>query len=455
MAHQMCRRDPMECLFEAQSSQQHSIFKRAPPADGTTPAPGESTNKTVVIAAATAGTIVLLLTISIFYCCMRKRRASRRIGQLQRFLPTFMDQEKTEKYFQKRSSSSLITPASPVNEKGLTPPSNAHHRTRSAPIAFTKGVTDHRNRQLERDGSMGQFQQISLISEETIVEKDESDPKRSLSGKSARTRATTVASPAVVKSSLHRSVSLNKHSNHEAINSRSSPVEEELPETPGLQDKFAEGESLMAPNRFSAYLDFSNENNRFSAQSMVDFDPSFDPSRFSSASVMFDAKRLSNVSTASSESDSSTSSDEFRKSLPPHQQQPSFHSHLNSPVERSRDATTELPVQLAINHPSYIPDKQELDEDEQYAPQPQYNYNAVQNQQAHYYPQLQQNSPIPTPMQMPVPMPMSTPPLQMPEQAVGSSGSPRRSGVPLHPSIKLTRPHGGQEMSLVAEDESY
>jgi hypothetical protein len=394
-----------------------------------------------------------------------------------------MDQEKTEKYFQQHNSSSTLVvpgtnPTSSTSEnKDPAQLTNAHHRVRSAPIAFAKGVTDHRNRQLERDGSLGQFQQISLASEDVVTPphvhdlKDEVIPRRSLSGKSGsiRARASTVTAPAPVVSSLHRSMSLNKHSSR-PINSRSN-LEDEEEEDPAHVDRFAEGESLIAPNRFSALLelspaDLNNLNNasRFSATSYNGgLDPVFDPTRFSTASVMFDAKRISNLSTASSEDTVSTSSsDEFNDHLPPHQKHHSFHSHHNSPTMRTREIATDVPGPIVPNHPAYIGDKQELDDDEeiptpsvqqnQNLPQfhistpssisrqgtpsgyPQQQQQQQQQQQtggppAFYPPQQQQNSPwpsgnMPMPMAMPVPQPYQ-PPSVLVSRADESEGDAR------------------------------
>ncbi|KAF9997391.1 hypothetical protein BGZ79_008915 [Entomortierella chlamydospora] len=453
MAPSSCFVDPMECIFEKPSIQ--ILQKRAPPPPDDAPTTGAvpPVSHTVVIASAVAGTVLLILSISFIYCCMRKRRASRRIGQLQKFLPTFMDQEKTEKYFQKQGSSTTLVATPSLKEKELVPPSNAHHRTRSVPVAFAKGVTDHRNRQLERDGSLGQFQQISLVSEETVLEKDEPELTRSSSGRSTRARSstTTVASPAAVKSSLHRSVSLNKRSSQRTAGSRSDPMEEEEVDQ---SERFPEGESLVAPNRFSTLLDFGNGNNRFSAQSIIDMDPNFDPTRFSSASIMFDAKRLSNASISSEDSVSTNSSDEFRKNLPPHQLQPSFHSHVDTPIERSNEVSAEAPAPMAPNLPSYSGDKQELEEDEEYIPQPPNFYNTqVQDHQRQPYPPMHQNRPMamPTPMHMSMPMPMPVP-IPTPAVTPGSQGRTGSPLPPLPPRIMLSKPHVGQEMSMVVDD---
>ncbi|KAF9955062.1 hypothetical protein BGZ65_003625, partial [Modicella reniformis] len=364
-----CVVDPMDCIFEKRSSAPQ-IYKRAPPSGGEGSTKGSS-NTTAIIAGATAGSLMLVLLLALFYYCLRKRRASKRIGQLQKFLPTFMDQEKTEKYFQKHGSSTTLVAEPPAKEQ-LALPSSAHHRTRSVPVAFVKGVTDHRNRHVERDGSMGQFQQISLNSES---EKEDHDVKRTPSGR--RARSATVTASALVKSSLHRSVSLNKHNNEGTTNSRSDPLEEDTEQS----DKFAEGESLVAPNRFSVLLDFNQgqTNNRFSAMSTVETDPNFDPSRFSTASVMFDAKRTSEDSSRNS------SEVDLRTNLPPHQQQHSFHSHHNSPLIHSREVGVEVTMQTT-NQPAFFGgDKQELeDDDDDEEISPQQPIGAVQTGQHNY-----------------------------------------------------------------------
>lgn len=451
----------MDCIFEKRSVT--TLYKRAPttPDNGYAPtATPDSANQVPVIIGATVGSLLLIFSLGLFYCCMRRRRASRRIGQLQQFLPTFMDKDKTEKYFQRHSSSSTLVVAPAASEKDkLDPsqPSNVHHRTKSVPVAFAKGVTDHRNSQLEREGSLGQFQQISLISEETVLVRDEATPRRSLSGRSARARSSTVTAPApAVVSALHRSVSLNKHNTLRPSNGRSGPVEDEERET---TDKFAEGESLVAPNRFSAMLDFDSV-------------PDFDPTRFSTASVMFDAKRFSNMSTATSDETMSTSSsDEFNSSLPPHQKQHSFHSHHNSPTMHARELSADMSATIASNHPSYYGEKQELEDDDelQVAHMTQFQHQVGHNyQKQEFYPPLQQASPMPMPMptQMPMPMysnlntnmnanrglpmPMT---MSMPMPSAATSDQVKRTGVPLPPSIRLSRPHGGQEMSLAVHDQ--
>ncbi|KAG0199365.1 hypothetical protein BGX28_007354 [Mortierella sp. GBA30] len=430
----------MDCIHEGHTA---SLQKRAPPHESTPHS--DSPSKVPIIIGATVGSLLLIFSLALFYCCMRRRRASRGIGQLQHFLPTFMDQDKTEKYFQRHNSSSTLVVAPTPSEKDKLDPSqpaSAHHRTRSVPVAYAKGVTDHRNRQLERDGSLGQFQQISLVSEESAGEKEEltPTPRRSLSG--ARARSSTVAAPApAVVSSLHRSVSLNKRNASRPIDSRSGPVEDE--EERENHDKFAEGESLVAPNRFSALLDFSHE-------------PDFDPTRFSTASIMFDAKRMSTLSTGTSDETMSTSSsDEFNNSLPPHQKQHSFHSHHNSPTMPHSELNTDALAPIAPNHPSYFGEKQELEDDDDIhvAHVTQVQRVGQEYQKQEFYPPLQQNNQLPMPMSMPMPMPMPiSMPMPMPMQAVASSGQVKRTGVPVPPHIKLSRPQSRQDMNLVVED---
>ncbi|KAF9356983.1 Homocysteine S-methyltransferase 1 [Mortierella sp. AD094] len=234
MAPSPCVVDPMGCTFKKHSPASF-LYKRAPPlSEGLS-------DKVVIIIAATVGSLLLTLSLAFFYCCVRKRRASRRISLLQRFLPTSIDRGKTEPYFQKQGSSTTLVGAG-APSKELSPPSSVNYGTRSAPIAFTKNVAWL----LERDGSLGQFQEISLVSEETVVEIEESEPRRSFFGRFARARAATAATPTLIKSSLYQGVSLNKHSNQDPINSCSYAMEEE--KDADHQSKFAEGESLVHEN---------------------------------------------------------------------------------------------------------------------------------------------------------------------------------------------------------------
>ncbi|KAF9578216.1 hypothetical protein BGW38_006105, partial [Lunasporangiospora selenospora] len=368
-----CFVDPMECIFEERSMP--ILYKRAPPTPSMPDTPvdhpdtisgsGSGPSNTVVIAVAVSvGSLVLILALTVFYCCVRKRRASGRIGHMQKFLPTFMDQEKSDRYFQNvNTSATTLVGANnggSGNEKSGTyltttdpsKPSNVHSRVRSAPLALAKGggVFDHRNRHLNREESLGQFQQISLISEPSIAENPEElttlttmtamptvTPRRAPSNGSTRARAATVAAPApLVTTSLHRSVSLNRHSPRGPIMGR-APIEEELLDDSG---RFPDGERLAVAanrNRLSVLLDLelrddeslgnnnnnvndSNiNNNRFSAMSYVS-DGKYDPLRISTSSLI----------------------------------------HHNSPTTmRSREVSTEV----IPNSVQFYGDKQELDDD--------------------------------------------------------------------------------------------
>ncbi|KAG0232339.1 hypothetical protein B0O80DRAFT_430243 [Mortierella sp. GBAus27b] len=434
-----CVVDPMDCIFEKRSVP--VLHKRAPPATGET----KSNNQAVVIGAV-VGSLVLVAALALFAYCMRKRRASRRIGQLQKFLPTFMDQEKTEKYFQKHGSSTTLVGTGAPDAKEPSQPTNAHQRTRSVPVAFAKGVTDHRNRHVERDGSIGQFQQISLTTDDAVLQREDS-LKRSLSVRSTRARSATVTAPPPAVSSLHRGVSLNKHT-PQGSSGRSDLVDEE-----GEQhDKFAEGESLVAPNRLSVLLDFDKvkkNNNRFSAMSVIEDDPNFDPSRFSTGSVMFDAKRLSQLSTASADDDDRSSTEDFRSALPPHQQQHSFHSHHNSPLTHSREVSLDATPMPPVSQPSYVGgDKQELDDDDDVVLQP--TVHAPMGFQGHpgqgFYPPMPQNMPMQMPTQVPMQMPIPVH-MQMYNSPVPGSASPpipKRPLVHAQEHMSVSPPHGGQ-----------
>ncbi|KAG0292681.1 Homocysteine S-methyltransferase 1 [Linnemannia gamsii] len=306
-----CEVDPIGGMLKTHSPVS-PIYKRAPP-----PSKGSS-DKIIIIVLVAVGSLLFILSLALFYYCVRKRRASRRIGRLQRFLPTFMDQENNGLYFQKQGSSTTLVGADVIS-KELSPPSNVHHKTRSAPIAITKDVAWL----LEHDMSSGQFRDIPLVSKETVVETEKSVPRRSLFGRFARTRAPTVATPALTKSSLPRNISPNKHSSQSSTNSRSDPLVEE---DANHLVKFAAGESFVEPNLFSIFSDFSytngsniDNNNRFSDKSIIGVDPDFDPARFSNASVMFDATRISTIpSISSDESLSTITTDELRNSHPSH-----------------------------------------------------------------------------------------------------------------------------------------
>ncbi|KAG0344610.1 hypothetical protein BG004_004332 [Podila humilis] len=315
------------------------------------------TEHILVIAAAVLGSILLLIALILFYVCMKRRRASRRIGQLQEFLPTFMDKEKTESYFKNvatTSSSSASRASSP------TAPLNVHHRTRSAPVAFAKGrrgsIHTTKRRHSDREGSnSGQFRRICLVPEEPsfVDSEDEAEMKSSLSTAApARARATTVSIPtATTVSSLHRSVSLNHHRStdhssrtpHDDFTNVCPHDSDALP-TDGL--RLAEGETLpisksssnnsvsrgggaysSSSNRYPANIEFNNLPLRYSTKSHAT-DLDFDPARFSTTSVIFDAKRLSTLPSDDElyDNGSLSSGDDF-ESLPAHQKQQNFESH--------------------------------------------------------------------------------------------------------------------------------
>ncbi|KAI9236979.1 MAG: hypothetical protein BYD32DRAFT_417522 [Podila humilis] len=365
-----CIVDPMECILLTRA-----LRKRAPPPPPAVIPPttdngigpheqmdSEDTEHVLVIIAAVLGSILLILSLILFYICMKRRRASRRIGQLQEFLPTFMDQEKTESYFKHATSTSSAS-SSP------TTPSNVHHRTRSAPIAFAKGgkgVTQL-NRNRDRDGSNGgNFQQIPLVPEETsfVDSEEEAAMKKSLSTPMVgptRTRATTVSvPPSATVSSLHRSVSLNHRSSTDH-SSRTPHTDSDFIQDPHDDDalptglRFAEGEMLpvsnsssnasitrsggytSSSNRYSVSMEFNNlpGPSRFSSTSHLTHSMDFDPTRFSTTSVMFDAKRLSILSGGEEEGegergheddDAMSSGDDFDH-LPAHQKPQNFESH--------------------------------------------------------------------------------------------------------------------------------
>ncbi|KAG0034374.1 hypothetical protein BGZ81_005050 [Podila clonocystis] len=343
------------------------------------------TEHILVIIAAVLGSVLLVLSLILFYICMKRKHASRRIGQLQEFLPSFMDQEKTESYFKNAATSSSES-SSP------TTPSSVHHRTRSAPIAFAKGgkgSTQLSRNRADRDGSSGgQFQQIPLVPEETsfVDSEEEAALKNSLSTAGpTRTRATTVSvPPSATISSLHRSVSLSHHRGTDH-SSRTPPTDDDdfaqdshdddaIPTT-GL--RFAEGEMLPVSNsspntsisrsggyassskRYSVSMEFNNLPPRFSATSHLTHSMDFDPTRFSTTSVMFDAKRLSILSGALSEEeeggrdddgddeedDSSVSSGDDFDHLPAHQKPQNFESHTMMDMMSPQDLEDEFYAQ--------------------------------------------------------------------------------------------------------------
>ncbi|KAF9129578.1 hypothetical protein BGW39_004016 [Mortierella sp. 14UC] len=386
------------------------------PATTTTGTGAATKNTTLIMTSAILGSLLLLIALLLFYVCMKRRHASssasrRRIGQMQSdLMPNGgYEEEKSEKYYYKHqhqyhqhyqpqmdttsSASTLVSP----------PPSYAHHRTRSAPIAFafakdgrrhsdttnnasstaltspTIGVRGYGQMgRIRRDslgmGGGGQFQQISLVAEE--AEEEDVSFRRSFSSNdggggygfgervvgfaastvSSRNRSKTVAFPTPVVSALHRSVSLSTHAHththsqgsdyysnnpYRHYNSRSGAAaaphdidsnddDDEPPLYPHDTDangrhhqlRFAEGENPHVSHNHPSstflqqqqqqpypYLQHhtstptpSTPSNRYSVNmghhhhphrgSITSAAMEFDPSRFSTMSVMFDAKRL-------------------------------------------------------------------------------------------------------------------------------------------------------------------
>ncbi|KAF9990531.1 hypothetical protein BGZ75_001404 [Mortierella antarctica] len=307
-----------------------------------------NTEKILIISAATCGSLLLVIALILFYICMKRRNAYRRkIGQLQEFAPAFLDDEKTDKYYQP----SDLEKISPVATRGPAPPCNVHHRTRSAPVAFAKSVRKNSKSSISKDRHhpdrepSGPFQQISLVAEDDgfVESEDELALQRSLSTAVFRNRASTISVPNSVLSTLHRSVSLNSHTNTGYI-SRSPPIDEEHAQDPQDADalptptnlRFEEGEhisgasktrDLAQPNRFSASMAYHTHRGSFSSAM------EFDPSRFSTSSVMFDSKQLfprsgraDSDDEDSDDASSSSSADGFDH-LPPHQKPQSFETH--------------------------------------------------------------------------------------------------------------------------------
>ncbi|KAG0003773.1 ATP-binding cassette sub- B member 6, mitochondrial [Entomortierella chlamydospora] len=223
--------DPMDRTFKKRSPIS-LLYKRAPP-----PSKGLS-NKVIIIVATTVGSLLLILSLALFYYCVHKRRRpSRRGSWLQKFLPTPTDQGRTGQYLQNQGSyETLVSPGPPSEELSL--PSNVYYRTRSASTASEKDVAWL----LKSDESLEQFQEISLLPEETTVEIKESKPRRSLFSRFASTRVATVAKPDLAKSSSHLGVDLSEHGNQGFTNNTDS-IEEE--NDADHQDKFTEGECLI------------------------------------------------------------------------------------------------------------------------------------------------------------------------------------------------------------------
>ncbi|KAG0060818.1 hypothetical protein BGZ89_011954 [Linnemannia elongata] len=466
-------------------------------------------NMTLILTSAILGSLLLLIASLLFYVCMKRRRHAAsyrtrrgRVGQMQDGMPTsssFLDadnekgggggKKSSEKYYYEHQHQYHQYPVQHQIDTTssastlVAHPSNAHHRTRSAPIAFafakgafrrhsdTSAKASSNNNNIDnatttavspttvvggyaqmgrigRDAFGSQFQQISLVAEEA-----EEDDRRSLStgdgqggygygygfggygisssSNSSRNRCKTVAVPTPVVSTLHRSVSLSTHGHplhgpglgsgsydHHThyYNSRSGAphidegndnedddVEESGEQLPHDADRasrhhqlrFAEGENpnvsqssstfpqqqqqaypypqhhTQHSKRYSVGLGYPHSH-RGSISSAMEFDPS----RFSTMSVMFDAKRLftssrpvssSSIAAAtpavssfshprpptrpeSDESDddtvSTSSSDGGFDDLPPHQLSQHFESHNPYAVSTTTTANGDKPDRL-------------------------------------------------------------------------------------------------------------
>ncbi|KAI8603597.1 hypothetical protein EDD21DRAFT_351712 [Dissophora ornata] len=340
-----CVVDPVECGFVIKSVRRYKRAAPPPspvavafaaPSDGTSDASSTNvvrTENVMTITAAVLGSLLLVLALVLFSVCVKRKRAARRISQLQEFMPTFMDEKSTEEYFKKQATA--VSSASTL----VAPPTNVHHRTRSAPVAFAKGVRSSRDDRSENQTIHGeQLQQISLTESDYAESENKVVLKRSLS-RGSRNGTLTITVPAT---RLHRSVSLNNHGTSGYI-SRSPPIDEEGIQDPSDADalptptkiRFAEGENSARPslsrehnnpNRFSAGV--GRRSHRRSSSVME-----FDPSQFTNTSVMFDSRRLPARTGAESSDESddddtvSTASSDGFDHLPAHQKYQKFEAH--------------------------------------------------------------------------------------------------------------------------------
>ncbi|KAG0003398.1 hypothetical protein BGZ80_004038 [Entomortierella chlamydospora] len=322
------------------------------------------TEKVMIITAAALALLLLVVALILFYVCMKRRHASRRIGQLQEFLPSPADEKMTEGYFKKQNTT--ISSASTL----VHAPNNAHHRTRSDPITFAKGYYKGRinSNSKNDDGPEEEFQQISLANG-FVESDDEIALKKSLSaGPRVRSLTVTIPSP-----TLHRSVSLNSHGTSGYI-SRSAPIEEEstqdvsdadpLPTAANFRLAKANFRDYSNSSRFSAGLNYPSF--RRSSSSVIEFDVS----QLKTASNMSDTKkhttRLNTESSDESDDDdtiSTASSDSFGH-LPAHQKHHNFETHNpyicsgdNLASEEAKDtpgpAASPLSSQYIQHHATY------------------------------------------------------------------------------------------------------
>ncbi|KAG0324776.1 hypothetical protein BGZ99_001445 [Dissophora globulifera] len=333
-----CVVDPMECIYGIRSVrwERRTLPPPLPPPLVSAPSNGMSgaststivsSEKILIISVAVLSTLLLLTALTLFFVCMKRRSANRRINQIQDFSSTFIDEKAIDISLKKQaiaiSSASTLVP----------PPSNVHHRTRSAPVAFAQGSFKDRGRS-DNDSQLHLTEDTYAESEDEIV------LKRSLSSDS-KYRVSTV-SP---QTSLCRGVSLNNHGTSGYI-SRSAPIDEEE----GGQDH-PDSDALPTPANIRytdaevfSRLSFSQEHSsasRFTPgtgypahRRSISSPMEFDPSQFPITANLFDFKRRQtgngDGADSSDESDDDTastlSSDGFNH-LPAHQMHQNFEAH--------------------------------------------------------------------------------------------------------------------------------
>ncbi|KAG0250880.1 hypothetical protein DFQ27_009165 [Actinomortierella ambigua] len=375
----------MDCIFQVHHSSAHlNLHKRAPPI---LPPPGspppslepsgtgsagpsqtsiegggggsstsEADQRTLIIAASVGGTLLLVVALAIFFICLKRRRASRRIHQLQGFLPTFLDKDRTERYFREKplsrnsslkrgpSSSSAkgqakatatakaATPASANNNESqltlqenashstlVTPPSqavvsNLHNRAKAVPLA--------RQHSLEKQGS-GVFQQVLLDPSPSPSPPEASQAQWPQQQQQQQQPSPTEAGSGIL-GAIRRTISIrtaSKDSPKQKQPGPSTPTEaqpsvligergmQQLPERRTSDDllRFPDGEEYHIAttdrgvptsssieyqmNRFSSTSTQGGNNGSGGRNSSNDM-LLLDPNRFSTMSVMFDARQL-------------------------------------------------------------------------------------------------------------------------------------------------------------------
>ncbi|KAF9977204.1 hypothetical protein BGZ73_006677 [Actinomortierella ambigua] len=367
----------MDCIFQVHRSSSHlSLHKRAPPFPpppgspppslepttgtgsagpsptgtagsdgGQTAGMSEADQRTVIIAASIGGTLLLVIALAIFSICLKKRRASRRIHQLQGFLPTFLDKDRTERYFREKplsrnsslrrhvssakgqtAAAATATTAAVDNNTSqvtlhenashstlVTPPSqavvsNLHNRAKAAPLA--------RQHSLEKQGS-GVFQQVLLDPSEPSSEENQQQQQQ----------PPAEAGGGGILGAIRRSISIRtankdsvKQQQQQKQQGPSTPTEgspsvligerglQQLPQrgSSGELTRFPEGEDHRlsisgrgVPSSSSVEYQMSRFSSTSSQGGLGELGNSssndmllLDPNRFSTMSVMFDARQL-------------------------------------------------------------------------------------------------------------------------------------------------------------------